>query len=65
MLVLPSSEYWMLHLYKVYSRGLHNGLLCNAPTLLGVVTFEKKKVSCDCDILETSSTSLNMRSLVK
>lgn len=43
MLVLPSSEYWMLHLYKVYSRGLHNGLLCNAPTLLGVVTFEKKK----------------------
>lgn len=45
MLVLPSSEYWMLYLYKVYSRGLHNGLLCNAPTLLGVVTFERKKKS--------------------
>lgn len=44
MLVLPSSEYWMLYLYKVYSRGLHNGLLCNAPTLLGVVTFEKKSL---------------------
>lgn len=27
--------------------------------------LRKKKVSCDCDILETSSTSLNMRSLVK